>query len=213
MNFTLEIEQQLRALIDPGAEARLRAETRANSLALEIGCGPGQYRYIVNGDYFGVDITADDYRHDLPRTPDVLADAMRLPFRSAVFDLVFYSNIFYMLPASNAALLEGLRVLRPGGRLILFDYSLTTLKRLASNHAANGDFVSIHVRSCTDWIDLLRSTGLLGPQLEAKSIALRHQILRMLNIPGLRRIYQAVLDSRESALVISGTKPAANVAH
>jgi len=49
------------------------------------------------------------------------ADAERLPFASASFDLVISRHLLWTLPHPEAAIDEWIRVLRPRGRLIVVD--------------------------------------------------------------------------------------------
>jgi ubiquinone/menaquinone biosynthesis C-methylase UbiE len=51
----------------------------------------------------------------------VLADAARLPFRDADFDVVTGHSFLYLVDRPDAVLVEARRVLRPGGRLILME--------------------------------------------------------------------------------------------
>ena len=52
------------------------------------------------------------------------ADGMRLPFRDAVFDVVFGFDVIEHVPDERQLINEALRVLRPGGRLLIVDRSL-----------------------------------------------------------------------------------------
>jgi SAM-dependent methyltransferase len=47
------------------------------------------------------------------------ADGARLPFKDAVFDTVFAIDVIEHVPDERALIIEALRVLRPGGRLIM----------------------------------------------------------------------------------------------
>ncbi len=49
------------------------------------------------------------------------ADAQRLPFADASFDLVTGHSVLYLLPDPDRALAEARRVLRPGGGLVLVE--------------------------------------------------------------------------------------------
>ena len=56
----------------------------------------------------------------------VACDATRLPFEDASFDLVFGHAVLHHLPALDRSFAEFHRVLRPGGRLIILEFSLPT---------------------------------------------------------------------------------------
>jgi ubiquinone/menaquinone biosynthesis C-methylase UbiE len=193
--------------INPATQSFLRSITNQRTRTLEIGCGPGQYRLAVHGQYIGVDITSDDYNPDIPRTPDVIADAARLPFREAVFDVVFFSNTFHFLPEPGSIVQEAIRVLRPGGQLVLFDYSQRTVERLRDVYERTGQNVTTTVRSSRQWINLLRQSGLTRVQLEANSLAKADRLLRIMNIPIMRWAYFKSIDMREHAIVVAGHKP------
>ncbi len=66
--------------------------------------------------------------HPEPNYPDVQylrGDGMRLPFRDAVFDVVFGIDVIEHVPDEERLINEALRVLRPGGRLILTTPNVT----------------------------------------------------------------------------------------
>jgi len=76
------------------------------------------------------------------------ADAERLPFASASFDLVISRHLLWTLPHPEAAIDEWIRVLRPRGRLVVVDgqFDATALTspppgsaRASAEYAAIGD--------------------------------------------------------------------------
>lgn len=99
----------------------------AGSRILDLGTGAGTYVRLLAG--MGHRVTGADYsvpslrlaRSSDPRegAPYVGADAYRLPFRDATFDLVTMVGIFQVLSEPAGALGEVRRVLRPGGLLLL----------------------------------------------------------------------------------------------
>jgi ubiquinone/menaquinone biosynthesis C-methylase UbiE len=119
------------AIVYPQVSEILRWATDRDSLTLEVGCGPGQYRTRVNGRYIGLDVTRQNYSANLPRRVDVVADGQKLPFTSDTFGCVFFCAALYQVLCPEQALDEALRVLRPGGRLLVFDYNRRTHRRLA----------------------------------------------------------------------------------
>ena len=60
-----------------------------------------------------------ELEHAIFRNTDVVGDAHRLPFADAVFDAVLCLNTFEHLREPRVAAAELLRVMRPGGRLVL----------------------------------------------------------------------------------------------
>jgi SAM-dependent methyltransferase len=204
---TPDVEARLRALVDAPARKFLQAFSKPGDLVLEVGCGPGQYRYAVNGSYIGTDITAAPYRPDLPRTPEVLANARALPFGSAVFDLVLFSNLFHYFDRPLSVLAEALRVLKPGGRLVIFDYSKPTLERLRFTYRETSPGFTAHPYGCADWLQMYAAAGLTEPRLFTKGQSIKHRLLGLLNHAWTRTAYHALIDSREGALCIAGRKP------
>jgi SAM-dependent methyltransferase len=94
-----------------------------DGLCLDLGCGPGLYAGIL-GDtgrrVVGVDISRDQLRLAKAREVVAAADASHLPFRDRSFDDVACIWVHGDLDDLPAVLAEVARVLRPGGRLLLF---------------------------------------------------------------------------------------------
>jgi demethylmenaquinone methyltransferase/2-methoxy-6-polyprenyl-1,4-benzoquinol methylase len=93
-------------------------------------------------------------------------DALRLPFRSGVFDAVTISFGLRNLTDPDAGLAEMLRVTRPGGRLVVCEFShlpqrhldtvysrylTAALPMVARRVAGNGDAYSYLAESIADW--------------------------------------------------------------
>lgn len=93
---------------------------------LEVACGAGMglgrlesvARRVVGGDYSEplLTIARQHYRH---RVPLVRLDGASLPFRDASFDVVVLYEALYYLPLPQRFLSEAVRLLRPGGSLVL----------------------------------------------------------------------------------------------
>jgi SAM-dependent methyltransferase len=112
----------------------------ANSRVLEVGCGTGVLtRRIALLDevdsVVGVDPApslidrARKLAKDLPNIEFREADGRSLPFEDGGFDVVTFDSTLSHVPFPERALAEALRVLRPGGRLAIFDgdYATTTV--------------------------------------------------------------------------------------
>lgn len=113
------------------AEPRRWVCERAHGATLEIGVGTG-----ANLGHYGpgvaltaVDVSArmlEQARRAATRlgaTVDLRqADAMALPFDDAAFDCVVAAFVMCAVPDERAALAEAVRVLRPGGDLLLVDH-------------------------------------------------------------------------------------------
>ncbi|MEV8634187.1 class I SAM-dependent methyltransferase [Streptosporangium sp. NPDC051023] len=140
-----------------GAERRFLADSRrwvcsrAHGATLEIAIGTG-----ANLPHYpdAVDLTGIDWStamlHAAHRQADRIhravklhrADATALPFPAATFDTVVSTFALCCVPDERATLIETLRVLRPGGRLLLADHVAASFWPLrALQHAA--DVISI----------------------------------------------------------------------
>src|SRR5437763_161985 len=108
----------------------LRRYGREQDRVLDVGCGPAPYREWVVGKYIGLDVTDLPYKTGLPRRVDIVGSATTLPFAAGSIDLIVSKSAFYLIPNPEAALMEFLRVLRTGGRVLLFDYNRRTQTRM-----------------------------------------------------------------------------------
>lgn len=97
---------------------------------LDIGCGMGQYRSSTDGFYVGLDVTNEPYGDIGPRVVDVVASGTDIPARAESFDLAFSVGGLYQMTNPRRVLAECYRILKPGGRVLLFDYNRRTQKRL-----------------------------------------------------------------------------------
>jgi len=141
-------------LYDFVIEAPMRA-ARRNSLA-SLPITPGQ-NILVSGAGTGLDLphlptmhryTALDFNPDMlararPRGAHldvtyVLGDSMALPFDDARFDVVVLHLIVAVVPEPQRALSEAARVLKPGGKILLFDKFLQPGQRAPVRRLLNG---------------------------------------------------------------------------
>lgn len=100
--------------------------------ALDVGCGTGAVLELLHARYpskhlTGLDLTPgmiDVARaKQLDNVSFVVGDAETLPFEPRSFDAVLCSNSFHHYPHPERFFAEVARVLRPGGRLVLRDYT------------------------------------------------------------------------------------------
>jgi ubiquinone/menaquinone biosynthesis C-methylase UbiE len=116
----------------------IAAEVPAGSRVLDVGCGPGEILVELATlapaiETTGLDVDAamvaraelkagDAARRGARRRPTfVVADAASMPFPDASFDVVVSSFAVHHWPDRQAGLAEVMRVLRPGGRAIIWD--------------------------------------------------------------------------------------------
>jgi SAM-dependent methyltransferase len=98
--------------------AMQRAALHAKGIVLDVGCGARPHEPLLlthAASYYGVDRP----REEQPAAPDVVADAMVLPFRASAVDTVVATELIEHLPHPEAFLREAARVLRPGGVVIV----------------------------------------------------------------------------------------------
>ncbi len=167
---------------------------------------PGQYRLVARGRYIGVDITESDYKDGVPRTPDVVADAAHLSFRDDLFDVVFFSGVFYHFDDPYSALAEAKRVLRPHGHLLMFDYSKKTLERLRTAYTRSCSGVTAHPRTCSQYTELLKDAGFVNILLLPKSMLRRYRLVKWLGWRLLYSVFFSKTDHQEGGIVLLGQK-------
>lgn len=151
---------------------------------LDVGCGPGTdtIRFggiVTSGRVDGVDhdaemvVEADRRAAEAglsDRVGHQVADATDLPFERGQFDAVHSDRMLQHLPDGNRAVREMVRVVRPGGRIVLVDTDWATLSIDA------GD-VDLERRLVAHKAHRLTRTGTAGRQL-----------LRWLRDAGVERI-------------------------
>ena len=99
--------------------------------ALDAGCGTGFLSFElaarghrVTGVDFAPAMLAEARRKAMERAVAIRfeeADAEHLPFPAGSFDLAISRHVLWTLPHPEAAIDEWIRVLRPGGRLVVVD--------------------------------------------------------------------------------------------
>lgn len=112
---------------------------------LDIGCGTGpQSRTIARrpgvGEVVGVDQMAPfverarELAADIPNVSFRQGDARDLPFGDGEFDVVVLHTLLTHVPGPEGVLAEVHRVLRPGGRVAVYDGDFTTMSVATRDH-------------------------------------------------------------------------------
>ncbi len=96
---------------------------------LEIGSGEGgNLFHLLDGSRGGLHVGLDAFlpklrfaRQEVPQAQGTAGDALALPFADASFATVLIRDVLHHLVEPRGALAEAVRVLRPGGRLVLVE--------------------------------------------------------------------------------------------
>jgi ubiquinone/menaquinone biosynthesis C-methylase UbiE len=135
------------------------------SPVLEIGTGKGRFLVRLGRrvrDITTVDISAEEqhcarlnarYHKVDGRIKFVLQDAARLPWPDHSFGAVVTMNAMHHIRDFQPVLAEMLRLVKPGGKLVLADFSPRGFQNIARAHRAEG---KIHPREPHSFRDLQR---------------------------------------------------------
>ena len=174
--------------------------------ALDAGCGTGFLSFElaarghrVTGVDFAPAMLAEARRkaaeHDAPVRFEE-ADAEQLPFPSGSFDFAISRHVLWTLPHPEAAIDEWVRVLRPGGRLVVLDGQFdpgflvepTQNARTSDEYAAIGDRLPFLGGRPREEIEtLFKAHGLVGVGSDPLLDLVEAQAQRMVEEGGERR--------------------------
>ena len=117
-----------------------RAALTSGESVLDAGCGPGDDLFdmveqvVPGGRLVGLDASevmiAEARRRAAQRSLPItfkVGEANALPFPDATFDVCRAARLLEHLPDPRGALSEMVRVTRPGGRIVVFDFDWDTL--------------------------------------------------------------------------------------
>lgn len=149
---------------------------------LDVGCGTGAVLELLHERYphkqlTGLDLTPKMIEVACAKQLDninfIVGDAENLPLEPQSFDAVLCSNSFHHYPRPDRFFAEAARVLRPGGRLILRDYTsndvvvwlMNTLELPLARLFGHGD---VRICKVSELRDLAEAAGLDLLKLEAQ---------------------------------------------
>jgi SAM-dependent methyltransferase len=127
-----------------------KAGIRRGGVAIDVGCGTGRalapLREAVGsaGAVIALDVTPEMLHAARPAAAvaaaaRVLADARALPLRDGCAEVIFAAGLVNHLPDTEAGLRELARVIRPGGKLVLFHPSGRATLAARHGHALSPD--------------------------------------------------------------------------
>jgi len=147
--------------------------------ALDVGCGTGFLSfelaargYRVTGIDFAPSMLAEARRKAAERAVAIRfehGDAEQLTFPSQTFDLVITRHVLWTLPHPDLAIDEWIRVLRPGGRLVIVDSQADAASQLPATENARAS----------------QEYAAVGDQLPLLNGRSREQIVTMVEAHGL----------------------------
>ena len=163
---------------------------------LEVGCGTGHWSrffYSLGYDVCGVDVSEEMIavaRKNVPGCCFDISDARDLPFSASSFDIVASITALEFIPDPEAAIMEMVRCVRPGGALVL-----GTLNRLAPinrDRLEKGEepYASGHLFSPDELMDAVAPLGETG--MTASSLDQGQNPPRILG-PGDRSLFGELL--------------------
>jgi SAM-dependent methyltransferase len=155
------------------------AEMAAGKRLLEVGCGAGLGNHLLDGQVdvlCSFDLEKANIDNAVAHAPGLYgcADAQRLPFADASFDVVAACEMIYYVPDQAQMLTEIRRVLRPGGAVFL---AMANPERPGFHHSP----FSTHYPSARSATALLAAAG-FTPQVYGVfplSTSLKSRVLRL----------------------------------
>lgn len=159
---TVDYDRALRAYLARPGDRRV----------LDVACGPGNYAKDAvrgltgDGEYVGLDFSAAMLAqaardNNVDRATFIRGDGRFLPFRSESFDTVTCLAALYLIPEPLTVLDEMVRVLAPGGELIIFTSVRNGITALPGASAIAG-LSGLRLFSRTELVEYLGTHELTG---------------------------------------------------
>ena len=175
-------------------EARREGRT---ARALDLGCGPGFFSIVLAElgcavdavdassqmlDHARANVTATSYSSQISFHE---SDVLRLPFDNNAFDVALSRNLTWVVLDPEAAYAEWLRVLRPGGKLVVYDANwylylvneeIDAQRRLDQENnvlegiAENARATAAQVKHCEEIAEQLPLTSVLRPAWDLETL-------------------------------------------
>jgi len=169
------------------------AGIRAGSRVLDIASGKGttacflsmKYDCQVIGIEFSLTSICSARSKALAESPSagvefIAGDAESLPFRSSSFDVVISECSFSLLPNKEIAAAEFVRILKPGGRLVITDVVLRCGMSQEFQTQAIFACCIAGAKTVDDYVRLFTKAGFGAPYVEDHSIEMKKVGYRIL---------------------------------
>lgn len=165
-----------RGTIYPFVKEHLSENIRRRIFVLETGCGGALYRPIVESlgaTYIGTDIFNEHYQE--VGDVDLFCSSDYLPFKDNSLDIVFNQGAIDYMPNIEQTLVEIYRVLRPGGKLLIYTYRYDVLVTIHNNcqKTKRKWELSHHVFTSEQMLGYLKTVGFMARDITNRMSAWR----------------------------------------
>jgi SAM-dependent methyltransferase len=187
----------------------LRQNIKPGDLVVETGCGGARYQPIISkmlATYIGCDIPNDQY--DNYRDVSLFSNGNELPFADECVSIIFNQAAFDYIPNPQLTISEAYRVLRPGGKFIIFTYKKKVLQEIDQNCQFRGRNWELnhHVYSKENLINWMTFAGFSTSDIGSS--------VDIIGLTGWKRklleifcIYMPIQARYSNWLLIEGQKP------
>ncbi len=124
-------DQQTESRQTFAAKTGLSAEDLRGKRVLDVGCGMGRFAEVAasyGAEVVGVDLSvavdaANGNLGSLLNTAFLQADVFNLPLKEGSFDFIYSIGVLHHTPDTHAAFARLPRLLKPGGRIVIWVYT------------------------------------------------------------------------------------------